>query len=255
MTELQKRVLTGIIGAIALLFVLMQGGIVLKIALLLLSVEIVRELYNAFRHNKVNLNILTLLVGCVSLFMLEIYNISLDFSIILVLISSFIFVLFSEKYSLEDIVFTVFSFIYGPYLLNLLYGLNQSLIYLVFIIAFSTDTFAYFIGSAIGKHKLIPKISPNKSVEGAVGGILGCLVLTLVYFYYIKLPINILSVIFIIIASISGQIGDLFASKIKRTTGIKDYAKILPGHGGILDRFDSTILIIPFIYILQFFLF
>ncbi|MBP2025486.1 phosphatidate cytidylyltransferase [Peptoniphilus stercorisuis] len=255
MTELQKRVLTGIVGIVVLLFVLMQGGIFLKLALFLLSVEVVRELYNAFRNIKINLNIISLLIGCISLFIFEIYEVSLDFSIILVLISSFIFVLFSEKYSLNDIAFTVFSFIYGPYLLNLLYGLDKSLIYLVFIIAFSTDTFAYFIGSAIGKHKLIPKVSPNKSIEGALGGIIGCLVLTLIYFYYIKLPINILSIIFIIIASMAGQIGDLFASKIKRITGIKDYAKILPGHGGILDRFDSTILIIPFIYILQFFLF
>ena len=129
------------------------------------------------------------------------------------------------------------------------------MIYLVFIIAFSTDTFAYFVGSSIGKHKLIPKVSPNKSIEGSIGGVLGCLILTLIYFKYINLPISIVAVLFIIVASISGQVGDLIASKIKRVTGIKDYAKILPGHGGILDRFDSTILVIPFVYMLQYFLF
>ena len=255
MTELQKRVLTGVIGLFVLIFIVMQGGLVLKAAIFLLSIEVIKELYNAFKNIKININVITLVLGSILLLLFEVYNISLEFSIIFVLFASFIVLLFNDKYKLEDITFTVFSFIYGPYLLTLLNGLSRELLFLVFIIAFSTDTFAYFIGSAIGKHKLIPKVSPNKSIEGAIGGIVGCLIITLIYFYFLELPINALVVIFIIISSIAGQIGDLIASKIKRVTGIKDYAKLLPGHGGILDRFDSTILVIPFVYILQYFLF
>lgn len=255
MTELQKRVLTGVIGLFVLIFIVMQEGLVLKAAIFLLSIEVIKELYNAFKNIKININVITLVLGSILLLLFEVYNISLEFSIIFVLFASFIVLLFNDKYKLEDITFTVFSFIYGPYLLTLLNGLSRELLFLVFIIAFSTDTFAYFIGSAIGKHKLIPKVSPNKSIEGAIGGIVGCLIITLIYFYFLGLPINALVVIFIIISSIAGQIGDLIASKIKRVTGIKDYAKLLPGHGGILDRFDSTILVIPFVYILQYFLF
>lgn len=255
MTELKKRIITGVVGLVVLLFVIMQGGLLLKAALFILSAEVVRELYKAFKKINININLITLLLGCILLLAFQIYEIPLEFSIIFVLFSSFIVLLFNNKHKLEDIAFTVLTFIYGPYLLNLLNGLDIKLLYLVFIIAFSTDTFAYFIGSAIGKHKLIPSVSPNKSIEGAIGGILGCLVLSLIYFKYLNLPINILVILFLIISSIAGQAGDLIASKIKRVTGIKDYAKILPGHGGILDRFDSSILVIPFVYILQYILY
>ncbi len=255
MSELKQRVITGVIGSIVLIAIILQGGLLLQGAILLLSLEVVRELYNAFRKINITINIPVLIMGCLLLFGFHILDISLEFSIIAVLFLSFITLLFKDDMELQDVSFTLLSFIYGPYLLNLLYGLEQQMIYLVFIIAFSTDTFAYFVGSSIGKHKLIPKVSPNKSIEGSIGGVLGCLILTLIYFKYINLPISIVAVLFIIVASISGQVGDLIASKIKRVTGIKDYAKILPGHGGILDRFDSTILVIPFVYMLQYFLF
>lgn len=252
MKDLKQRVITAVIGIALLLFILIKGGIVLKTAIAIISLEAARELYFAFKKININLNMYSMIIGTLLLLLFSLYNISLEFSIIFVLFSSFIFTLFSDKYSLEDTAYTTFSFIYGPYLLNLLSGLENRLLYLVFIIAFSTDTFAYFAGNLFGKHKLIPKVSPNKSVEGAIGGIIGCLLISLIYFYYLGLDVNILTVLFIIIASISGQVGDLIASKIKRVTGIKDYAKILPGHGGILDRFDSSILVIPFVYILQF---
>ena len=122
---------------------------------------------------------------------------------------------------------------------------------LIFIIAFSTDSFAYIFGNLFGKHKLAPKISPNKSVEGAIGGIFGAVVISMLYIYLFyeidKIHINIL---IIIICSITGQCGDLLASRIKRYTGVKDFGKLMPGHGGILDRFDSVIAVTPMIYFL-----
>lgn len=146
------------------------------------------------------------------------------------------------------------------FLLTLLGAVNE--IYLIistFVIAFSTDTFAYIIGMLIGKNKLIPRISPNKSVEGAIGGTLFSLIITIIYFYfidkyYVKINLNITVAMFIIFASVAGQFGDLFASKIKRNVQIKDYANLLPGHGGILDRFDSILFVSPLVYILFYYI-
>ena len=132
---------------------------------------------------------------------------------------------------------------------------GQYLLLLVFFGAWFTDTGAYFIGVFFGKHKLIPKVSPKKTVEGAFGGILGCVVGYTVYGlvvkYFFEGSPNFLYLIFgaIIIAVVS-QIGDLIASAAKRSRGIKDYGFIFPGHGGVLDRFDSAVAVAPFIYLL-----
>ena len=120
--------------------------------------------------------------------------------------------------------------------------------------AWGTDTFAYSIGTRFGKHKLTP-ISPKKSVEGSVGGIVGAVILSLIYTYIINktanLEISYLAISGIaIILSILGEIGDSAASSIKRYAGIKDFSQLIPGHGGMLDRIDSILLMAPFAYFL-----
>ena len=117
---------------------------------------------------------------------------------------------------------------------------------LVFIGAWSCDTFAYLFGSRFGKHKLIPEISPKKSVEGSIAGIISAILVFMLYGFIISLTTE-LSVNYITLAvsglfvSIISQIGDLIASLVKRECGIKDYGKIFPGHGGVMDRFDSVL--------------
>lgn len=133
--------------------------------------------------------------------------------------------------------------------------LGKILIWLLFISAWATDTFAYFCGKGFGKHKLCPSISPKKTVEGAAGGVIGCLVCVLLYCFiiakYNNLNVNYVNaVVFSILASIFSQFGDLAASCIKREHGVKDYGNLIPGHGGILDRFDSALLIAPLVYYL-----
>lgn len=155
-------------------------------------------------------------------------------------------------------IYTIFAYFYGVFLLSLLASINEIYIFVsALIISFSTDTFAYLTGNLFGRHKLIERISPHKSVEGAIGGTILATIFTFLYFYFIKrayvnIDLNFYIVILIVFASISGQFGDLFASKIKRTVNIKDFGKILPGHGGFLDRFDSLIFVSPFVYFLYY---
>ena len=111
---------------------------------------------------------------------------------------------------------------------------------LIFIL---TDTFALFCGMAFGKHKLIPHVSPNKTWEGSIGGTLIATVGVSVFYHYLVSPVTWKIVLGILILSVIGQIGDLIFSKIKRENNIKDFSNLIPGHGGILDRLDSTITI------------
>ena len=111
---------------------------------------------------------------------------------------------------------------------------------LIFIL---TDTFALFCGMAFGKHKLIPHVSPNKTWEGSIGGTLIATVGVSVFYHYLVSPVTWKIVLGILILSVIGQIGDLIFSKIKRENNIKDFSNLIPGHGGVLDRLDSTITI------------
>lgn len=125
-----------------------------------------------------------------------------------------------------------------------------------FVIAFISDSGAYFAGRFFGKHKLAPTISPKKTIEGAVGGILGAIVGMLIYGLVLQLAfqfhVNYLAaVVYGLLGSLAGIFGDLCFSCIKRQTGIKDYSNLIPGHGGILDRFDSNIIIAPLVELLM----
>ncbi len=117
---------------------------------------------------------------------------------------------------------------------------------MVFIGAWISDIFAYFTGRFLGKHKLIPEVSPKKTVEGSIGAIVFTTLLMLLYGWIVSLttdltPNYLVLGLFAPILSVVGQIGDLFASLVKRERGVKDYGKLLPGHGGIMDRFDSIL--------------
>lgn len=153
-----------------------------------------------------------------------------------------------DKYNISDALyllggvlflsvgFNVFIIIRNISLVNIIY---------VILIAVVTDMFAYFGGRLIGKHKLCEKISPNKTIEGSVvGSFVGTLVPTLFYVGIIDQNVNLLLLVFVtFLLSAIGQMGDLFFSSIKRTYKIKDFSNLIPGHGGVLDRFDSLLFI------------
>ena len=140
--------------------------------------------------------------------------------------------------------------------MNLFRAENAKLFYflLLFVFSWGTDTGAYFAGTFLGKHKLCPEISPKKTVEGAVGGILSSVLLTVILctVYHAALSVKIHWLFMIaaaVIFAVVGMIGDLYASQIKRYLGIKDYGTIMPGHGGVMDRFDSVLMISSFFYL------
>ena len=124
-------------------------------------------------------------------------------------------------------------------------------VWLIFIIAFVTDIFAYFAGYLFGKHKLIPKVSPKKTIEGSVSGILGSVVFCMLFGYLFPVGDGLQLWEYAVIGVAGGivsQFGDLTASIFKRKIGIKDYGTLIPGHGGIMDRFDSVLFTAPMVY-------
>ena len=137
--------------------------------------------------------------------------------------------------------------------------LGRYYILLPFILCFGTDSAAYFVGCAFGKHKMAPVISPKKSWEGAIGGVLGGILLMMLYVLILKLGFDFkvnfaAAALYGIMGAVSCVLGDLVFSVIKRQTGIKDYGNLLPGHGGILDRFDSMTVVAPLVEALLLFL-
>ncbi|MDO4189144.1 MAG: phosphatidate cytidylyltransferase [Lachnospiraceae bacterium] len=133
---------------------------------------------------------------------------------------------------------------------------GKYLFWLIFISSWICDTCAYLVGCNIGKHKLAPVLSPKKSIEGAIGGVMGSVIVAFIFGYFVQFKLfggnNYVSEYMIIcfFGAIVSQVGDLFASAIKRNNDIKDYGTLIPGHGGIFDRFDSVIFVAPIIYIL-----
>jgi len=172
-----------------------------------------------------------------------------------------VYVLSFPKFNTEQIVITYFGLFYVAVMLSYIYQTRmlpggEYLVWLIFIGAWGSDTCAYLVGSQIGKHKMTPHLSPKKSIEGLLGGIFGAALIGFIFATVFKGKITGVSnpqLAFTIIGGcgiVISQIGDLAASAIKRNHEIKDYGKLIPGHGGILDRFDSIIYTAPIVFYL-----
>lgn len=165
------------------------------------------------------------------------------------------------KFHINQVAGGIFGLIYTSFLMSFIYytrELNNGvyLVWLIFISSWVSDTCAYFVGSAIGKHKMTPRLSPKKSWEGAIGGILGSGIASTLYgFFYLRhfgLSYALLPCFALLgcVGAFLAMCGDLVASAIKRNNNVKDYGDIIPGHGGILDRFDSVLFTAPMVYFL-----
>lgn len=252
---MRQRIVTGIIGIIPVILILICNSLIVKIAVGVVSLYALHEMYLTIGIRKHLLLYITGMAFSIAFLCLGNINYILFTAVILLL---FILLCKHKSVSVSDISITLFMVFYIVYTMSHI-TLTRELefgniyIYVIFIGAFATDTFAYFTGVTIGKHKLCPEISPKKTIEGAVGGIIGaiicflCIGLVVEYFslgnvnYYLLTLLGLLCGIF-------SELGDLAASIIKRQYNIKDYGNILPGHGGIMDRLDSIIFIAPIVY-------
>lgn len=255
MSEFAVRVISGIIGVLLLAGILFFDGILINLFVFALIFIAFLEIKNAF--TKIDI-IFSLIYGCIlSVFVsLELYFYNQLFFTMYLLLLMTLFDLLVLRNNIKNSSALAFSSLYIILGFSSLVLLgNHILIGLVFVLAFSSDSFAYLVGITFGKHKLIPDVSPKKSVEGALGGIIGTVILTILYLSYFELSSIGYDIILGILASILAQCGDLIASRIKRDTGIKDFGKLIPGHGGILDRFDSVLLVGPIVMLVTKFLY
>ncbi len=173
----------------------------------------------------------------------------------------FTYVFTFPRYKAQQIMASMFSWLYGPVMLSFIYLTREGfahgkyLVWFVFLCSWGSDTCAYAVGVLFGKHKMTPKLSPKKSVEGAVGGIVGAALLFVLYTHFAVNRYSQASLSLLLVAALGAagavvsMIGDLAASAIKRDHDIKDYGKLIPGHGGIMDRFDSVIIAAPLVFI------
>lgn len=250
---MKTRIISGIIGLGLLFAVICAGGIFIDIALFLLISIAIYEMKIALLNKDIHIN-LSLNIGIAFIIMIcvqfEAFDLCYKLIPIIVMFNVILFV-FKRDETLYELFANIFVAVYiVMFFFHISFFENIVYVGFVLIAAWGSDTAAYFTGSLFGKHKLCPHLSPKKTIEGAIGGIVGSVLLSYLYAFIFEID-EIIFVLFVgILGSIAGQLGDLVASKIKRICGIKDYGKIMPGHGGVLDRFDSILLTAPVIYFL-----
>lgn len=190
---------------------------------------------------------------CLSNYHTSVLVYTVDYRVMAFLIFAFllpiIFINNNKKYNLNDALFLIGSLLFIGLSFNLLILIrNYDLLYIayLFLITTITDVFAYITGRYIGRYKLAPSISPAKTIEGLVGGlVMGTFVASTFYMVVMNPSANLLNVVLVtLVLSFVGQLGDLVFSAIKRYFDVKDFSNLIPGHGGILDRFDSIIFVV-----------
>lgn len=260
---MKERLITSFVGIILFFAVLLAPPIVLSIAVLIITCIAAYELHNAVGAGKL-LTVIGIIVSGIIYFGVVYGHLSealfVCFALYLLLsvvlfgkaeikklyMTGFVDIAVSASFSMLAVIRTHYS-VWG--------------VFLPFLFAWITDSGAYFAGMALGKHKLVPALSPKKTVEGSIGGIILCVICSLLYMYIASVYTSnmsyvglwnsgnyLLMIIVSAAASVISQLGDLALSAIKREFNIKDYGNILPGHGGILDRFDSLVFVAPFVY-------
>ena len=259
----KTRLLSGIVLVILALVFIITGNDLLLAVTGIISLIGLYELYRVFKIEKSCAGVMGGLATIVYYCNLKFQFIPdmMLFVIALLVVLMFVYVFSYPKYHTEQMLAAFFGVFYVSVMLSYVYQIRTLerglyLAFLVFLCSWGCDTCAYCVGMLIGKHKMSPKLSPKKSVEGAVGGVAGAALLTALYCFIFRSPMHLERgeiVILAVIAAIAGlisMVGDLTASAIKRNYDIKDYGKLIPGHGGILDRFDSMIITAPIIYFL-----
>ena len=276
---MKTRVITAIVGIVVLIGVMFTfDTLIFNLVIAAITLIAIHEIYNALGFEKKDWLMYAVMVPYTLLVMFSNYSVMrklvMPVSFVLVTFYAIYLVVRNGTISYQKasgllvfsgiVIFCFYSFIRLKEMLPVEeYGYDAIFfILLILCFAWGGDTCAYFAGRAFGKHKLCPVVSPKKTVEGAVGGVLGTMVfgvlVTVIYsvaadrmeaFTRSNIGVSMYIIIALLacVAAVLGIYGDLFASVVKRQCGIKDYGTIFPGHGGILDRFDSVMFIAPFV--------
>ncbi|NVY97027.1 phosphatidate cytidylyltransferase [Lactobacillus sp. DCY120] len=270
---MKKRIITAIVALAIFIPIIIAGGVWIDVAASVLAIVGLSEVYIMRKRIIVSLDFV---IGAIGVLLLSLpekaltwlpagfsrFDIAYTFVVFLLIVMVFS----KNSYNFEDAATTILSMFYignGFHYLATIRNSDAgglSLLLFGMILVWVTDSGAYFIGRLWGKHKLFPAISPNKTWEGSIGGVAAAILFALIYMFGLNQYVNMTTmtnnvldlVIITIILSVAGQIGDLVESAYKRYYGVKDSGKILPGHGGILDRFDSMLFVLPLIHALGF---
>lgn len=259
--DLQKRIIFGGIAIAIFLPIVVIGGVIFQIGVGLLAMLAVHELLKMKGLQTATLEgilamlaafVLTLPMGNFLKFLPTDGNIVAYGIVIALLLSSTVF---GSNYTFDDVVYPIASSFYVGFGFHSLIDariMNVDKVLLALFIVWATDSGAYLVGTRYGQRKLLPRVSPNKTIEGSVGGILSAVVVAAIFMIIrpaVKTPYGFLVMLALtVIFSVAGQLGDLVESAIKRHFGVKDSGKFIPGHGGVLDRFDSLLFVLPLMH-------
>jgi phosphatidate cytidylyltransferase len=264
---LGKRIITAVLGIIATIFIVNYGQWIFAVTALLITALAWHEFYNMMVRREIEISYILGLIAIILLWGTAWLGNSQE-TIAVLLFAVFIIlaktIIAHSKFTIRDAVYTIAGLIYIglPFShLTLLRFTDSSILltkfgtistgaaylWIALVGTWATDTFAFFTGTYLGKHKLAPSISPGKTWEGTIGGLIGSVVAIAILGSFLK--ISLINSIFIgLLIGVVAPIGDLVESAIKRFAGVKDSGRLLPGHGGVLDRFDSIMLTVPTVY-------
>lgn len=250
---MKKRVISAIVMLIIIIPIVWYGGNLFKIGVSVIGLLALKEILDLKKSHS-DLPILVKLISMIALLLIILaeydgYSIMFGVTyrgIAILLLSMLTLSIFYKDFTTRDALFLIGSVLligvsFNALILVRMFDLYKFIfLILIFIL---TDTFAFIGGKIFGKHKLIESVSPNKTIEGSVIGSVIATIGASIFYHLMVHPISVKAIIGILILSVLGQIGDLIFSKIKRENDIKDFSNLIPGHGGILDRLDSTIAI------------
>lgn len=259
----KTRLLSGIVLVAVILLLFLTGGDLLWGALLVISLIGMHELYRVVNVEKQLLGFIGYAAAIAYYVLVRMYKLEIivpmfvGFLMLLLMVYVFSF----PKYKADQAMAVFFGVFYVALMLSYIYRTRtladgSCLVWLIILSSWGCDTCAYCVGVLFGKHKLAPVLSPKKSIEGAVGGVAGAALLGLIYALCMNHFIAVAEYrvwgypLICAVGAVLSQVGDLAASGIKRDHAVKDYGKLIPGHGGILDRFDSVIITAPIIFYL-----
>ncbi len=257
----KTRLLSGIVLVILMVAMLYFGGYVTGAVMLIISHIGVFELLRIYKLQNKSIGWVAYLATMLLYFflMVDLPQFIMPLCVGFVLVTLAVYVVQYPTYTDRDVMAVILSFFYVSLMLSYVYRIREmenggALVVMIFVCSWVNDTLAYCAGVTMGKHKMSPKLSPKKSVEGLIGGLLGSALVGAGYGVFVNAKIAEVpyAPLVFAVAGLLGAafsvIGDLAASAIKRNNDIKDYGTLIPGHGGILDRFDSMIFTAPLVY-------